>query len=370
MSIAEIALRTIGVAQLLLLAWLMLRARRRVVAARTGAAFSLSLAAFLVTSAPPAAAGLGWFIYPLTALCAMHPVLFWLFCWAVFADKSKLTRAHGVMLGAVALAGLSFEALSPASSDGLSAMLWQVGGTALALGSIGFAMMAPITVFLDRKTDLDPRRRQIRTVFVPIVAGYLCVTVVVRLGGTWSGAPTPHALVLANLGVINAVVAIALSSFVELRWVNWLDLTSPLSSESALSRVERSVLEQLNRRLVPERLFAREGLTVSALAKLLHTQEHIMRRVINRGLGFRNFNEFLHTHRLREAAQRLLDPAERRIPVLTIALESGYASIGPFNRAFKERFGVTPTAYRRSRSSDDNGTEAVALSGMPDPTAR
>jgi AraC-like DNA-binding protein len=33
--------------------------------------------------------------------------------------------------------------------------------------------------------------------------------------------------------------------------------------------------------------------------------------------------------------------------VLTIALEVGYGSIGPFNRAFKERFGVTPTAYRR-----------------------
>jgi AraC-like DNA-binding protein len=77
----------------------------------------------------------------------------------------------------------------------------------------------------------------------------------------------------------------------------------------------------------------------------------VLRRVINQGLGFRNFNDFLHTHRLREAAGRLGDPQLRRIPVLTIALEVGYGSIGPFNRAFKERFGVTPTEYRRQNST-------------------
>ena len=86
-----------------------------------------------------------------------------------------------------------------------------------------------------------------------------------------------------------------------------------------------------------------KSLTIAELARLLGTQEHVLRRVVNHGLGFRNFNDFLHTHRLKEAAERLGDPQLRRIPVLTIALEVGYGSIGPFNRAFKERFGVTPT---------------------------
>ena len=34
------------------------------------------------------------------------------------------------------------------------------------------------------------------------------------------------------------------------------------------------------------------------------------------------------------------------LPILTIALESGYGSIGPFNRAFRAHFGMTPTEYR------------------------
>ena len=38
--------------------------------------------------------------------------------------------------------------------------------------------------------------------------------------------------------------------------------------------------------------------------------------------------------------------AAEELPILTIALEAGYGSIGPFNRAFKQRMGMTPTEYR------------------------
>lgn len=33
--------------------------------------------------------------------------------------------------------------------------------------------------------------------------------------------------------------------------------------------------------------------------------------------------------------------------MLTIALDAGFQSIGPFNRAFKADTGMTPTEYRR-----------------------
>jgi AraC-like DNA-binding protein len=38
--------------------------------------------------------------------------------------------------------------------------------------------------------------------------------------------------------------------------------------------------------------------------------------------------------------------AAEDLPILTIALDSGYGSIGPFNRAFRQRYGMTPTEYR------------------------
>jgi hypothetical protein len=49
---------------------------------------------------------------------------------------------------------------------------------------------------------------------------------------------------------------------------------------------------------------------------------------------------------------RRFDPARREIPVLTIALEAGFHSIGPFNRAFKALMGMTPTEFRRQNIAD------------------
>jgi AraC-like DNA-binding protein len=82
---------------------------------------------------------------------------------------------------------------------------------------------------------------------------------------------------------------------------------------------------------------------VATLAADLGMGEAALRALINHKLGYRNFNDFLHHHRLQEATARL---ETEDLPILTIALDCGYGSIGPFNRAFRQRFGMTPTAYR------------------------
>jgi AraC-like DNA-binding protein len=43
------------------------------------------------------------------------------------------------------------------------------------------------------------------------------------------------------------------------------------------------------------------------------------------------------------------------VPVLTIALDAGFSSLGPFNRAFKADTGLTPTEYRRLNSGIGEG---------------
>jgi AraC-like DNA-binding protein len=92
-----------------------------------------------------------------------------------------------------------------------------------------------------------------------------------------------------------------------------------------------------------EHAYRREGLTLAALAETLNMGEAALRNLINHELGYRNFNDFLHQYRLQEAAARL---TTEDLPILSIALECGYGSIGPFNRAFRQRFGMTPTEYR------------------------
>lgn len=326
-------LRAIGVALLALVALSVLRTRERTHRARSVAWLAASVAAFLFTSMSGADRIFGALIYPLTALCSTHPVWFWICARLLFSDRPMLRTSDVICLGAMGVAGVLYQ------SHILLGLVFPVAGLA-------FACLAPLTVYFGMAGDLDPRRRQLRQWFVPFVSIYLAAVIVTQAVVLFQGRSTPTALVLLNLVVIDVVAAVTLSTFVQLRVVNWIAAVDT-SPQVALSRLEQSVLDRLNRRFVAERLYAHEALTIAELANLLGTQEHVLRRVVNHGLGFRNFNDFLHTHRLKEAAERLGDPQLRRIPVLTIALEVGYGSIGPFNRAFKERFGMTPTEYRR-----------------------
>ena len=95
-----------------------------------------------------------------------------------------------------------------------------------------------------------------------------------------------------------------------------------------------------------------EDLSVASLAARLAVPEYRLRRVINQRLGHRNFNAYVNGLRLAEARAALADPQMRERPVLTIALDVGFGSIGPFNRAFKAATGLTPTEFRKERLAD------------------
>ena len=61
--------------------------------------------------------------------------------------------------------------------------------------------------------------------------------------------------------------------------------------------------------------------------------------------GEKNFNQLLNRHRVAHACRLLARPAGFE-NILHVSSESGFASLGPFNRAFKSMMGCTPTEYR------------------------
>jgi AraC-like DNA-binding protein len=95
-------------------------------------------------------------------------------------------------------------------------------------------------------------------------------------------------------------------------------------------------------------IYRTPGLTIAGLAERLGTPEHRLRALINRRLGHRNFSAFLNRYRITEARALLADRAHVDLPVLTIAMDLGYNSLPPFNRAFREETGQTPTDFRRA----------------------
>jgi AraC-like DNA-binding protein len=94
-------------------------------------------------------------------------------------------------------------------------------------------------------------------------------------------------------------------------------------------------------------VWRREGLTIGDLAAEVGVPEHRLRPLINDHLGFRNFAAFVNAHRIEAAKTLLGDPAQARQTVAAIAFDLGFGSLGPFNRAFKEVAGITPTQWRR-----------------------
>ena len=78
--------------------------------------------------------------------------------------------------------------------------------------------------------------------------------------------------------------------------------------------------------------------------------EYRLRQGINAGLGYRSFNDFVNTWRVREAARRLVSPADQSKPVLTIAMDCGFRSLTWYNKTIRQEYGDTPTAFRRQRA--------------------
>ena len=101
------------------------------------------------------------------------------------------------------------------------------------------------------------------------------------------------------------------------------------------SAADQKLIDALMRLMGDERIYRHDNVTIGTLATKLGIPEYRLRRLINQRLGYRNFNVFLNEHRIAEAKAALADPSQAEVPVITIAMDAGFQSLGPFNRAFK-----------------------------------
>jgi AraC-like DNA-binding protein len=125
----------------------------------------------------------------------------------------------------------------------------------------------------------------------------------------------------------------------------------PLAGNGAVkARVPTASEEQLAARIrelmTGNSLHAETHLKVSDLARRLQVPEYKVSQCITGAMGFPNFNQMVNHWRVERARNMLGDVRYADLPVLTIALDCGFGSIGPFNRAFKAHTGMTPTQFR------------------------
>ena len=206
---------------------------------------------------------------------------------------------------------------------------------------VGFALYWTVK---DWRADLVEMRRFLRTL-VTAVFGFNIVseTLLTRVV-----IPNDDILMFYVAQGYTAVLLVLQTAFIVWLWSPVRSMPATLTGEPVVDDIDPTLdLDYAAfTAAMARRVYQEPGLSIASLAAQLSIPEYRLRRLINAKLGYRNFNQMLHAYRVAEAAEALADPEKRHLPILTIALTAGYQSINPFNRAFKESKGVTPSAFR------------------------
>ena len=133
----------------------------------------------------------------------------------------------------------------------------------------------------------------------------------------------------------------------------WAKATpKPLTRLEDVPPADRLTLQRIEAAMAGE-LWRREGLTIGGMADQIGVPEHRLRRAINKDLGYRNFSAFVNGYRIDAAKAALAEPENAQRTILEIAFDCGFASLAPFNRAFRARTGTSPRDFRRDLVGQD-----------------
>jgi AraC-like DNA-binding protein len=344
MSLAatELALRAACVALLLLLAALLWRDFRNSTAGRLAIALGLGSAAHAAACSIGAPSAISIWHAPLIALSTGNVVVFWLFCRALFDDGFALRWWHGLIwLAVAAFSFVNCMWIAPAGNARFSI----IAINAIALLFIALAVVQTISSW---SADLVEGRRRLRIFIVAASALYGGLDAILQLLALHEEAAKIASV--ANITVLAGIVAAITYAMVQVTVRELFPAASAAPAKAAVPEQEAAdqrLVEALMRLMSDERIYRHDNVTIGTLATRLSIPEYRLRRLINQRLGYRNFNVFLNEHRIEEAKAALADPTQVKVPVITIAMDAGFQSLGPFNRAFKATTGVTPSEYRK-----------------------
>ena len=322
-----------------------------------GALASLAAAAYMVCSQNWFTWETDHFFWAILPFCIMGPVIIWLFSLSQFQDHFRISAGHWVLIGIYVVFnqahyrfGLEYELLGNNIIE-------------TTHSGIRFAFIAHMlfVAWQGRADDLLEARRRFRTAYVILVGVSLFVISVAETIYIPGQIIHPYVQLAQSGGLLTLAFVIMWYGTKFHDGILLVAETNSGAEKSLLAAkavaedpTEKYDLDAIRKRIAEDQLYLEQGLTISVLAAKAGLPEHRLRRLINRHMGYRNFADFLNHYRIDEAKARLSNPELRHMPVLTMAMDLGYGSLGPFNRAFKERTGQTPTEFRKQALADSD----------------
>jgi AraC-like DNA-binding protein len=323
---------------LALWSWLLWRDHRAMLAARLAIAMNLGIASYVIITVAWAAQ-LTEPALVLALLARSTPALFWLFARTWFNDRTRMGRAD-VLIVAVWIVNAALLHFTHASQPPIffvSAIMFRIGMLLLGLAGLWEAWRG-------RAGDLIEGRRRVRLGVIVAVGLYVLTIGFAEMAVYNAHAPSA---IIAVIGSSTVVITLAVcAAMFALRQGDLFGVPEAASAPNQRLAANDPLALRLTRFMESELPHRDERLTIAALARRLGEQEYRLRRAINGSLGHRNFAQFLNAYRIAEVKAALADPAQREVPILTIALDAGFGSLGPFNRAFREAEHMTPSEFR------------------------
>jgi AraC-like DNA-binding protein len=94
-----------------------------------------------------------------------------------------------------------------------------------------------------------------------------------------------------------------------------------------------------------KKMYQDPELTLTDLAIELGTNASLLSKIINRSFGM-NFNDFINQYRVTAVKEKLIDPVNAHLTIMSLAYDAGFNSKATFNRAFKKHTGENPSKYQ------------------------
>lgn len=333
-----------AMALLLLWSWLLIRDHWQALPARMAVCMNLAIIAHTIATIPTPIGNRVFLLDGLFEIASgLVPSLFWLFARTWFNDETRIgwrSWALVALSAAVILAIMAnFESKPP---------LFYAAAATMRVMMFGFAIAGLWAAWRGRDNDLIEARRQLRTRLIGAVGAYVILVNVVEIL-VYNDLAPPLWRSLIEVGIAFLTFAFCATMF-GIRQDDMFGAAQQTEAVPNRQLVDDPLANRLLTFMEHQKPHRDETLTIAALAAQLGEQEYRLRRLINGQLGHRNFAAFLNGYRLAEVKAALVDSSQRDVPILTIALDAGFGSLGPFNRAFREAEGCTPSEFRALRA--------------------
>lgn len=272
---------------------------------------------------------------------------FWLVSRALFRGDHGVRLRHILLAAGVALL-IAIHRGTAMQADASPSVLTVAIDALLVLASTSLLALSFVEPLRGWSTKWTPAERRLRLSFMAVYgSSVLSTTLLGELARAFPALAPWRACAIALCASVMIV-------FTHLAFRHRRQVPAPSDSRdrrdtarkvAAPHEDDARLAAQLRHQLEVLQVYREPDLRVAELATRLGTAEYRLSKLITQQLGEKNFNQLLNRHRVAHACRLLARPAGFE-NILHVSSESGFASLGPFNRAFKSMMGCTPTEYR------------------------